>query len=43
MVPASATPIFGLEPGGLIFLIIFFALLVVGGLWADRVDRRNPR
>ncbi len=39
----NATPALGNDPAALFLVGIFIALLVLGGVWADRVDRANPR
>jgi hypothetical protein len=43
MATLSATPISGADPGALFALGIFIALLVVGGVWADRIEKRWPK
>jgi hypothetical protein len=39
----NATPVLGDDPAALLWLGVLVIVLALGGIWADRVDRRNPR
>jgi hypothetical protein len=39
MDPSAATTTSGADPAALLWVAIWILLLVIGGIWADRVDR----